>query len=570
MNSRDYWAKRFSQLELSQLEKGAAYYYELERQYQIAAQRVQKEIESWYARYTKYNSVSYPEAKRILSTKELEEFRWTVQEYVKAGESLDPKWKDQLERASTKWHVSRLEALKLQMQQQVEALYGYELDGLDELTRKIYTEGYTRSAYEIHKGLGVGRNLAQLDENKVGKVLSKPWAADGSNFSSRVWRDRSLLVNELHTGLTQSLIRGESPDKLIGEIAKKFKVSQGRARTLVMTESAFFASASQKDCWKELGVERYQVVETLDGHTCGCCGELDGKVFKLSEFQVGMTAPPFHPNCRGCTCPYFDDMGPTERAARDGDGKTYMVPGDMTYREWKQTFLQDESDTPADKIRRLAKSFLAGEKLKPFEKLPEAYRESFLEQLEYCEPTAKQLLKQEMEEADFFLRKGKNSVYKASVDAVGINVKSPPSTLAHELFHKIDFKYKVTAQHDFDSLLRQDYEALLERANGDLYWLFARKYPNAIRYSLDGDIKVTKKHRGLSDVLSGVSDGKWLFGYFHSKEYWQSSKNKLPREAWAQIGRILYENDKEALELFQTCFPTFYESAILVLKELKQ
>ena len=41
--------------------------------------------------------------------------------------------------------------------------------------------------------------------------------------------------------------------------------------------------------------------------------------------------------------PYFDDEFDSvgERAARGEDGKTYYVPGDMTYEEWKKSFVDD-------------------------------------------------------------------------------------------------------------------------------------------------------------------------------------------------------------------------------------
>jgi hypothetical protein len=69
---------------------------------------------------------------------------------------------------------------------------------------------------------------------------------------------------------------------------------------------------------------------------------MDGKIFKLKDFRSGETAPPFHPWCRGDTVPYFDDdVG--ARAARDNDGKTYYVPQDMKYPEWKQTFVENGS-----------------------------------------------------------------------------------------------------------------------------------------------------------------------------------------------------------------------------------
>lgn len=83
------------------------------------------------------------------------------------------------------------------------------------------------------------------------------------------------------------------------------------------------------------------MLETLDKHTCEICGAMDGKHFPKSQYEIGVTVPPFHPRCRGTTVPYFDDMeGYGERAARDLDGSTFYVPADTTYEQWKQ--IQDD------------------------------------------------------------------------------------------------------------------------------------------------------------------------------------------------------------------------------------
>lgn len=104
-----------------------------------------------------------------------------------------------------------------------------------------------------------------------------------------------------------------------------------------MTESAAFSSAARKDCFNELDVEMFEFVAALDHHTCDLCGEMDGKVFKMSEYQVGVTAEPLHPCCRCTTAPYFEDMaGLGERYARDIEtGETYKVPSNMTYKQWR-------------------------------------------------------------------------------------------------------------------------------------------------------------------------------------------------------------------------------------------
>ena len=56
-----------------------------------------------------------------------------------------------------------------------------------------------------------------------------------------------------------------------------------------------------------------------------------------------MNVPPLHPNCRCVTAPYFEDDTIGERAARGEDGKTYYVPADITYAEWKESLVDGSS-----------------------------------------------------------------------------------------------------------------------------------------------------------------------------------------------------------------------------------
>ncbi|MBH7925733.1 minor capsid protein, partial [Clostridioides difficile] len=270
---------------------------------------------------------------------------WSVEEYIKYGKenAINQKWMKELENASARVHITRLEALKLQIQQQVEVLYGNELDGIDKLMRDIYTSGYYHTAFNVQQGVNVGWSLMSLDTNRINKVISKPWTSDGLNFSERIWgKHRPALVNELHTKLTQSIIRGENPKKLVNDFAKRFKVSKSQAKNLIMTESAFFASASRKDCFNDLDVEKYEIIATLDLRTSNICRELDGKIFDMKDYQVGITAPPFHCRCRTTTAPWFEDEE-GYRAARGEDGKTYYVPSSMKYNEWYEKYVKNNS-----------------------------------------------------------------------------------------------------------------------------------------------------------------------------------------------------------------------------------
>ncbi|HID0855721.1 minor capsid protein [Clostridium botulinum] len=74
-------------------------------------------------------------------------------------------------------------------------------------------------------------------------------------------------------------------------------------------------------------VKEYEILATLDLHTSKICRLLDGKVFKVSEKEIGVNAPPFHPNYRTTIIPYFPDTLDIERIARDYEGEVYYVDG---------------------------------------------------------------------------------------------------------------------------------------------------------------------------------------------------------------------------------------------------
>ena len=316
-------------------------YKDVEEIYQKAQIELEDKINNWYQRFATNNQISMAEARKLLTTGEMKELKWSVEEYIKHGKenSISGQWAKELENASARFHVSRLEALKLQTQQSIEALYGNQLDIVDGAMRKAYSQRYYRTAFEFQKGFGVGFAVDRLDENTLSNIINKPWAVDGYNFSKRIWTNKEKLIGELHSSLTRNIITGADPAKAIKEIKSKMGVSSNAAGRLIMTESAYFGSVAQKDMLNNLDVEKYEIVATLDSKTSEICRSLDGKVFDMKDYQAGVTAPPFHPYCRTTTAPYFDDWEELgvdrERVARNDKGKNYFVDGNMTYKEWE-------------------------------------------------------------------------------------------------------------------------------------------------------------------------------------------------------------------------------------------
>jgi len=583
-----YWQDRFVQLEKAQMNKGIEYYHELEKQYTKASQEVQKEIMSWYGRLAKNNEISISEARKLLSADELKEFKWTVEEYIEKGRqnNIDGSWIKELENASAKVHINRLEAMKIQMQQQVEMLYGNELDSFDAFMRDTYTEGFYRSAFEIQKGFGVGTNLAKLDTNLVDKIIAKPWAADGSNFSSRIWKQKAQLINDLQNGLTQAFARGMDPYALTKQISERFKVSKGQAGRLVMTETAFFHSAAQLDSFKELGVKEYEITAVLDNKTSKICQEMDGVHLPLSEFKAGITAPPFHCWCRTTTVPYFNDEFTLDetRISRGEDGKLYEVPYNMTYPEWKKAFvdggskeelkelLSDQDDGFKKKVRN---AFDVLTRKDPPIKLSDL-KGKFIDEIN-------ELLNGSPNKYKDLIIDNRRKILFAKTNCLGssrynkkygifvnlkydsMNSKGKWTTFFHEVGHNIDeiFGHPSITNKNFGKLLRSDFEAFTDYYMSLYNISESEAYDTLILKLKKADIE---ESHIISDLFDALSNGKIYGGTGHAPDYWNDEK--ICKEAFAHFFSASALDNQKKLETIKSIFPKSYDEFEKMIGEL--
>src|SRR5690606_10531220 len=341
MRSREYWQKRSEQIAELQYRKADEYAEKLLKEYQRAIRSIQKDLEVFYARYAENNEITMDAARKLLTGKELNEFKMTLEEFIeKAKNNADGRWTKQLNETYYRTRISRLEALLTQIRQEVELLAGSVQKGSESLLEDVYKDTYYRTLYEVQKGVGIGVSFATLDRTTIEKAITTPWL--GENYSARIWANRDKLVRELQTKLIQAFIRGEGVAQTAKDLAERMQVSYSSAERIVRTESSFVTHQATWDSYKASGVvDKYEYLATLDDRTSEICRDMDGKVFRLSEKQVGINYPPLHPNCRSTVVPYFDDeIDPGERIARGPGGEVYYIPGNMTYSEWYERYVR--------------------------------------------------------------------------------------------------------------------------------------------------------------------------------------------------------------------------------------
>lgn len=529
MPNSNYWKERFKQLEAAQNRKGADTYLEIENQYRQAQKEIEGKINTWYQRFATNNNLSMAEARRMLRDKELAELKWNVKDYIKQGQAnaFNGQWIKELENASARFHISRLEALKLQTQQSLELMFGNQLDSIDTAMKRIYLDGYYHTAYELQKGFGIGWDIAGLDQRKIEKVIRKPWAVDSKNFSERIWGNKEKLISEVHREITQDIMLGRDPQKAIDNISKKMNTSKVNAGRLIMTEEAYFSSAAQKDCFHDLGIEQYEIVATLDSHTSDICQNLDGQVFPMKDFEPGVTAPPFHVYCRSTTVPYFEeDFGQVgKRAARGEDGKTYYVSADMTYKEWKKSFVDGEDKDNIIQIPQI-----------PDEKIRSA-NEEFSKVIYNSEPTPisnKMILYNEATQYELNEELDAPFAYNLELDVIQYN----PSVQNYE-FYDMNFVQAHELSHRIDTL---DYyswenEKFVQAIENTREKVYNNRKLIAEWFAKDGKYE---NDMALSDIFSALSDGRLnevLYGY-HAPEYWLKDRTRASKEIFANITSI--------------------------------
>lgn len=338
----DYWQKRQEAMYKAGEMQVNQYFKRLEKAFNQTKRELQKTIEAFYFRYAEENGLSFAAAQKRLNAEELGE----LNDFIALAMDNIGKYNQQVNNMSLKARVTRYQALEMQVDAILRQLYAIDYQAESEKTmQEVYEDTYYRTWYSIDQYHGFHQAFAQVEPRTVEKLLEYPF--NGAAFSSRIWKQKDHLQTQLTEAVTTMLIQGRHPSTLTKEFAKKMQSKKFDAYRLLHTESSFLMSEATHAGYKEDGVEKYEILATLDSKTCEICGELDGNVYEVGKEITGVNMPPFHPLCRCTDVPHYDDE-PTEgleRVARDPEtGKTYMVPADMTYKQWHEQYVEKNPD----------------------------------------------------------------------------------------------------------------------------------------------------------------------------------------------------------------------------------
>lgn len=142
----------------------------------------------------------------------------------------------------------------------------------------------------------IGKETKFFDvEVDVDKVAFMEWGTDKDNWLDRLDDNVSLWEYNIASDLKRSLLKRENIDKVLERMDKRFDSIERVISKLTLTESTAVGSLARREIFKELGVTKYRYYTMEDERTCEVCGELHGKTFPISAYEVGVTASPMHP-----------------------------------------------------------------------------------------------------------------------------------------------------------------------------------------------------------------------------------------------------------------------------------
>lgn len=350
-----YWQKRNEELEAEwfkrsqrEIEKELAAYYAQ------ALRHIEKDINDLYTRFSIDNSMNMVAVQRLLQGGEFRTWRMDMKEYLDSIEKTgDKKLLRELNTLAMRSRISRLDKLRAETYVEFSKLAEKFGRSMDKFLPSAYKDFYYRNLFEIGRTRGLDTTPVKVDSKEIEKVLRTPWS--GKNYSERIWWNQERLGNIICNEITSAMHRGCSVEKVSQIVTQKMNVGMSDARRLVRTELNYVQNKAALDSIAESGMKYYRFIATLDKRTSTVCREHDGKIYPVEDGSPGTNMPPLHPHCRSTIAGSIkkDSTPKGQRVARGDDGRTYRVPADMNYTDWKNIFVDKKKGLTEWRLNRL-------------------------------------------------------------------------------------------------------------------------------------------------------------------------------------------------------------------------
>lgn len=249
--------------------------------------------------------------------------------------------------------------------------------------------------------------------------------------------------------------------------------------------------------------------------------------------------PPLHSFCRCTTVAELDDDATEElqRRARDENGKTILVPQDMTYKEWYDKYVEKEEgilDNVFKSNKQLQLKDITNQKVNI---INQAFKNDNIKNIALSTNIKS-------------IKLGGNKAYHRNGNIV-LKENYDKRTLIHEIGHSVDYNNKWLSLNDsFSKAIQIDKKRVLNN-------------PNIYKELINNN----NKCRELSDIIGGMTNNKIVGRYKHENKYWKKVE-KLEKEVFAQMFTMAGNNDIKQLELFQRYLPNTFKEFDNLIRRL--
>lgn len=294
----DYWHERSNDIMRYVDGTDIDMFAKLQKIYADESAQIQRDLFAFVTKYADDNKMSYPDALQRLRGVDLSDYQANAEKYRKQAEK-DPELLKRLNEQYASSKVTRFDALNLEMTYKIGVMQG--------IVEKSF-ENYLKSTAKYAYRKIMGGNSGALNEPALKELVSTPF--NGYNYSEQLWGNTDALAKDLREVLKRGFIRGASAREMASELAKKYNVARSRAQTLIRTDGTAIVNRSAIKRYEESGLKYYRISVHLDDRTTETCRAIakENKLYKIDEFETGITAPPFHYNCRSAVIPDEDEL----------------------------------------------------------------------------------------------------------------------------------------------------------------------------------------------------------------------------------------------------------------------
>lgn len=128
--------------------------------------------------------------------------------------------------------------------------------------------------------------------------LPLKWGFDHLDWYDRLENDVNKWNAQIRADIKRDILQRKHLDEILQDLEDRFESMESVLESLGISETTAVGSLARNQIFKELGVGEYRFYTREDERRCEVCGEMHGKVFPMSAYEVGVTASPMHPRCR--------------------------------------------------------------------------------------------------------------------------------------------------------------------------------------------------------------------------------------------------------------------------------